>query len=608
MLTVLSVAYPFAPVSPATAGGSEQVLLQIDRALIQAGHTSLVIATADSEVYGELVPIPRFEPGDESAHTTMRRTIAQVLSRHRVDVIHLHGLDFANYIPEGPVPVLGTLHLPPEWYSASVFGDARVAIHCVSDAQQQRCPPSSNLLPPIPNGVNADFYKPARRKRNYAVVLARICPEKGLHYAIDAARAAGMPLVVAGQLFHYAAHEEYFRTEIVPRNPKFIGQAGPERKRRLLAGARCVLVPSTAPETSSLVAMEAQSCGTPVVAFAAGALPSIVKNGETGFVVRDTAGMADAIRKSVHLDPRRCREHAVTNFPASKTTAAYIATYRRLSTEWEDLFNRCPDAPPFLHPAWQDPWWTSFGSGDRITLRVRRAGELVAFATFYSYKQRLVFAGNGISDHLGILAADADAARELVDQLRRRPLDLQEIAEGSPLLSMPHEQCSVSPVADLQQPVPSKLRRHLGQQRKYLGNHRFNTVCDPSLVETLVDLHTRVWHSRGDRGMLYEENAAFHRLCAPRLAQAGLLRIHTLSAGEQVIGILYGMATRERMHFYLSGFDPAYERFSPGSLLIEYAMDYARKSGQRWFDFLRGAEAYKYRWGAADRPQFRIVS
>jgi CelD/BcsL family acetyltransferase involved in cellulose biosynthesis len=60
------------------------------------------------------------------------------------------------------------------------------------------------------------------------------------------------------------------------------------------------------------------------------------------------------------------------------------------------------------------------------------------------------------------------------------------------------------------------------------------------------------------------------------------------------------------MLFYLNGFDPAYERFSPGSLLIEYAMEQARKSCQRSFDFLRGAEAYKYRWGARDCIHYRI--
>jgi CelD/BcsL family acetyltransferase involved in cellulose biosynthesis len=100
----------------------------------------------------------------------------------------------------------------------------------------------------------------------------------------------------------------------------------------------------------------------------------------------------------------------------------------------------------------------------------------------------------------------------------------------------------------------------------------------------------------------------FHRTSVARLAAAGLLRIHALEAGGSIIAILYGLTTEARMHHYLSGFNPAYERFSPGSLLIEHAMDYARQSGQRWFDFLRGGEQYKYRWRAVDQPQFRVYS
>ena len=122
-LAVLSVAYPFAAVGPDAVGGAEQVLSAIDEALVDAGHRSIVIACEGSRVRGLHVSIREPEPGrpiDDAAraaiHARVRQSIAWVLRRERVDVVHLHGVDFGAYLPaEGP-PVLATLHLPCDWY------------------------------------------------------------------------------------------------------------------------------------------------------------------------------------------------------------------------------------------------------------------------------------------------------------------------------------------------------------------------------------------------------------------------------------------------------------------------------------------------------------
>ncbi|NHV87620.1 glycosyltransferase, partial [Escherichia coli] len=84
-----------------------------------------------------------------------------------------------------------------------------------------------------------------------------------------------VPLLVAGALYPYPAHVDYFEREVRPlldATRRFVGPVGFARKRRLLSAARCLLVPSLAAETSSLVAREAAACGTPVVAFPSGAL------------------------------------------------------------------------------------------------------------------------------------------------------------------------------------------------------------------------------------------------------------------------------------------------------------------------------------------------
>jgi glycosyltransferase involved in cell wall biosynthesis len=171
-------------------------------------------------------------------------------------------------------------------------------------------------------------------KRGFALALGRICPEKNWNVATDAAKQAGVPLLLAGEVFPYEAHQTYFREQIEPRLDRlrrFIGPAGFARKRRLLSAARCLLVPSLAPETSSLVAMEALACGTPVIAFPSGALPDIVEHGVTGFIVRSSQEMAEAIRQADEIDPETCRRTARDRFSLEQMVNRYFALYRELA-------------------------------------------------------------------------------------------------------------------------------------------------------------------------------------------------------------------------------------------------------------------------------------
>jgi len=343
---VLSVGYALAPVGPDAVGGSEQILAQVDRALVRAGHRSIVVAPEGSCVAGTLVATPPPPPVlDDAARAAAwahhRCAIAGALERESVDLVHLHGLDFAAYLPPPGVPVLVTLHLPPAWYPPGALTPARPDcwLHCVSEAQQRACPPGVNLLPPIPNGVPVEALGAVRHaRRGFALMLGRVCVEKGFHHALDAAKLADVPLIAAGEVAGYAEHQRYYREEVVPRldaRRRFLGPLGFSRKRRLLSAARCLLVPSTAPETSSLVAMEALACGTPVVAFPSGALPEIVEHGRTGFLVSDAREMADAIRAADTLDPEECRRAARERFSAEVMTARYLQRYADLAARPE---------------------------------------------------------------------------------------------------------------------------------------------------------------------------------------------------------------------------------------------------------------------------------
>ena len=338
-LTILNVAYPLAPVSPDTAGGAEQIVSILDAALVDAGHRSLVLACSGSLCQGNLLSIPAPHgslegKAHEIACRQYRGMIRFALARFPVDLVHLHGIDAMEYLPEPGPPVVITLHLPPSWYPPELFRGIRPDTYlvCVSKSQAQHCPGEVPARV-IENGIRLQDFWPSQEKDDYAVAIGRICPEKGFHLALDAATQAGVPLILAGTVFPYPAHQKYFRQEIQPRLGsvhRFAGSVALGKKRDLLARARCLLAPSLAEETSSLVAMEAMACGTPVVAFRRGALSEIVEHGRTGFLVKSVPEMRDAIAATSELRGSDCRDAAEARFSSRTMTSQYLQFYDEL--------------------------------------------------------------------------------------------------------------------------------------------------------------------------------------------------------------------------------------------------------------------------------------
>jgi glycosyltransferase involved in cell wall biosynthesis len=340
-LTVLNIGYSLAPVGPDVAGGAEQVLSALDHSLVAAGHRSIVVAPEGSQTAGILVataPLPAAitDEARQSMQQRHREAIAEALARWPVDVIHAHGLDFAEHLPDPGIPTLVTLHLPAAFYPAEAVSAAgpRTLFNCVSMAQQRTFPPLPTMLPPISGGVPVERLQARHAKRDFALALGRVCPEKGFHLALDAAALAGVSLLIAGQVFPYPYHQHYFDEQILPRlgpRARFLGPVGFARKRRLLTAARCLLVPSLVAETGSLVAMEALACGTPLIAFPAGALAEIVEPGVTGFLVNDVRELAEAIHAAGKIDPEQCRAAAAGRFSLERMVERYFAVYERLA-------------------------------------------------------------------------------------------------------------------------------------------------------------------------------------------------------------------------------------------------------------------------------------
>lgn len=346
-LTVLNIAFPLAPTSADSVGGSEQVLAELDRALVAAGHRSLVVAAASSDTAGRLWPVPtpaREVLSDEDKRFVRAQTQAAIDSALRdaggaVDLIHMHGLDFAEYRVPADVPVLVTLHLPISWYPAKVWDEAGANVHfcCVSKSQRAGAPQRLRGCAVVENGVSLGRFDASRRRERFALVMGRICPEKNQHEALEAGTRAGVPVYLAGQVFPYREHKQYFEERIQPllleADPghRFLGALSAERKQELLSAACCLLHPTMAPETSSLVAMEALAAGTPVIAYRSGALPEIVEDGRTGFLVDGVDAMARAMGEAERISGAECRAVAEERFSRERMVAGYFDLYRSLT-------------------------------------------------------------------------------------------------------------------------------------------------------------------------------------------------------------------------------------------------------------------------------------
>jgi glycosyltransferase involved in cell wall biosynthesis len=184
----------------------------------------------------------------------------------------------------------------------------------------------------VHNGIDVDGFPYEEDKQDYVLFLGRIIPEKGVDLAIEAARMAGVPLVIAGQLLD--RHREYFERKVAPalggEDVVWYGPASRSEVKKLLRKARALLMPYRWEEPFGKVLVEAQACGTPVVSVPWGAVPEVVADGVTGFLRATSEEMAIAIRQIHRISPLACREWAQTHFSRTKMAADYARLYAKL--------------------------------------------------------------------------------------------------------------------------------------------------------------------------------------------------------------------------------------------------------------------------------------
>lgn len=352
-MRLLYVAYPLLPVSPESCGGAEQMLWTLEGEMARRGHQTWVAACDGSRAAGRLLATgaPPSQPDQfEQRDAEQAARVLDFLARERFDLVHDKSGSFWRHAARLHAPVLATLHLPRSFYPADAFRELppKLSFNCVSQSQLRSFAGLPGMLGAVPNGIRLNYFPPPRMLReDYLLWLGRICEEKGTHVAIDVARQAGRKLVIAGEVYPFSYHRAYFEREVRPHledrasSVFYVGVPTMSEKLRLLRRARALLLPSLVDETSSLVAMEAMACGTPVIGFRRGALPEVVRDGVTGLLVDSAEEMGLAVAHVDGIDPRACRAHVEQNFSSE-----------RMARDYEQLYEIAIEArQPSLKPA-----------------------------------------------------------------------------------------------------------------------------------------------------------------------------------------------------------------------------------------------------------------
>jgi glycosyltransferase involved in cell wall biosynthesis len=327
------------PVPPTGYGGIEWVVSLLADGLVDAGHEVTLFASGDSRTKATLVSVFDEAPSEKIGLSLpeLHHALACYERADGFDVINDHsGLPAAAIGGAVSTSVVHTVHGPLDGDAGPIYEQlARVApdIGLISLSLNQRRPkPDLPWVANCPNALDLGAYPVHPHRGDYLLFVGRLSFDKGAHRAIEVAKAADLPLKIAGKL-REPLEKEYFEAHVRPNlgwGIEYLGEVSHDEKVELLQNARATLFPISWEEPFGLVMIESMACGTPVIATRWGAVPEVIEHGRCGLIVEDHHAMAAAIEEADRLDPTECRRYVEERFSAERMVADYVDAYEAM--------------------------------------------------------------------------------------------------------------------------------------------------------------------------------------------------------------------------------------------------------------------------------------
>lgn len=338
-MKIAEIANVVESVPPLKYGGTEYVVSIVTEAMVERGHDVTLFASGDSKTKAKLQSVQPRALRSSAAPLFIETMVTRQLlnfakQADQFELIHNHILQTFAVTENSNVPIVTTLHTdlsrPAEQQVLSLPTAKKTFFISISDAQRKGMP-DLPYMKTIYHGLDPSLYNINQEPKEYVVFLGRITPEKGVEYAVEAAQKAGCKLIIAAKVdepkSQYA--QKMLNLFKESKHIDFIGEVG-EEKKELLANAKALLMPIQWEEPFGLVVIEALACGTPVIAFKRGSMAEIIIEGETGFLVKDTSEMAEAIKNIQKISRIACRQDIENRFTINQMVNQYERVFEEV--------------------------------------------------------------------------------------------------------------------------------------------------------------------------------------------------------------------------------------------------------------------------------------